>query len=890
MEVVGQGGQGLVYKAVDNNLNRLVALKLLRTEYSEDKEFVRQFESEAHITALINHPNVVRVFSFGADEGHVYLAMELVGKGTMDDLMEKLGRVPEARALQIGIDIARGLKAGHEQGLVHRDVKPGNVLFGEDGSSKIVDFGLAMFLEQEAAESGEIWGTPYYLSPERLHRQQEDFRSDIYSLGATLFHAIAGRPPFEAEDATGVAMKHMNATAVSIQAWAPDVTNATAFVINRTLSKNPAERYGSYDEFIEQLQFARDEALAKKTTGPKQKQPNRVVIEDAGSQKANSLLTIATLAVLIAGVGVGVWVMSKAGKKTDAVIQDYAGLSAFGPEWSAARDLLAGGKSAEAIEAFRKIASDSRGEQKVWATIFQALSHQVSGNSQAASSALAGLNTGSPLGRFYSALAPSISSTGAVTIAAAEGYNRENYESLALLFLAVKAYESGDGEQASNLFRMFTTSSHERAFEFLSEFKKVARSYEDEFTEFSTVALPVKVAKGPRERQNAVAALIEYQKKLRPDSKLIGLVKKTIADSEAAGRTESENRLKSNLAASAKITVSSWNAEKGDRPENVVDGDSESRWSTAVGSEKWIQFDFGEPKTVSRWALRHSPLDLKGKTIHRIRDFTLEQSADGKSWAVIDSVFGNRSDYTDRIVHPFTARFVRIHCTQPAWDPKDSVMRIYEVELGAASDQAAVPYGPKESVAFRFSPDSPFCIQPVGDVSIAGSASFDKKSGRYTIKGAGEDIWAMADSFHIAHQSVEGDFEFVGRVTKIEGPHPWSKAGLMVRAGFWNSATHAMLAAAPAEKAQFLARREMGRETTAVNFDKRKLPLWFKLVRSGPTITGYESADGKAWVKVRQENPAGLGAIVMVGMFVCAHVPNALATAEFDNVSIRKTN
>src|SRR4029450_7864321 len=123
-------------------------------------------------------------------------------KGNFDELMEKLGRIPEARALQVGIEIARGLKAGYDRGLIHRDVKPGNILFAEDGASKIVDFGLAMFFEQEAAQTGEIWGTPYYLSPERLNRVQEDFRSDMYSLGATLFHAIAVRPPFEAEDAS----------------------------------------------------------------------------------------------------------------------------------------------------------------------------------------------------------------------------------------------------------------------------------------------------------------------------------------------------------------------------------------------------------------------------------------------------------------------------------------------------------------------------------------------------------------------------------------------------------------------------------------------------------------------------------------------------------------
>ncbi len=311
LNIVGHGGQGVVYRAVDNTLNRFVALKLLRTEYSSDAEFVRLFESEAQVTASINHPNVVRVFSFGADDGHVFLAMELVANGTLDELMGKIGRVPEVRALQIGIEIVKGLKAGFEQGLIHRDVKPGNILFAEDGTTKIVDYGLALLFDQQAQETGEIWGTPYYLSPERLNRSAEDFRSDIYSLGATLFHAISGRPPFEAQDASHVALKHLRAHAVSIQAWAPHVCNSTAYVINRMLLKNTDERQQSYDELIEQMQFARDEALTLLRAGGKAQEKARVVIDDAKSQKALSWFTVAILIMLLAGLVFGGMLLMK---------------------------------------------------------------------------------------------------------------------------------------------------------------------------------------------------------------------------------------------------------------------------------------------------------------------------------------------------------------------------------------------------------------------------------------------------------------------------------------------------------------------------------------------------------------------------------------------------
>ena len=885
MDVVGHGGQGLVYKAIDNNLNRLVALKLLRTEYAKDPEFVRQFESEAHITASINHPNVVRVFSFGADEGHVYLAMELVAKGTLDDLMEKLRRVPEARALQIGIEIAQGLRAGHECGLVHRDVKPGNVLFGEDGSAKVVDFGLAMFLEQAAADSGEIWGTPYYLSPERLNRVKEDFRSDIYSLGATLFHAIAGRPPFEAEDSTGVAMKHLNATAVSIQSWAPDVTNATAFVINRTLSKNPDERYASYEEFIEQLQFAREEALAKAHTGPTA-QKSRVVIEDAGSRKANSLVTIATLLVLVLGIGIGWWVVSKSQKNTPATVEDFSSLSAFGPGWIEARDQLAKGDSAQAIESFRGLAESSSGDKRAWAVIFQALSHQLAGNIQGASSALGKIDGSTPHGKFFADFAPTLASTAAVTAKSAEAFSLKNYESVATLFLAIKAYQSGDTEVAAVLFRQFTTGHHSRNYEFLSEFKKVARPFEDEFTTFGMVTAALTSAKSQSERKSAVTALKDFQAKLRPNSRLAAKVNAALASVDKGVAAEAEKRRKSNLAATAVVSVSGWNQGKDDKPEFAVDGDLTTRWSSGSSTAKWIQFDLGSPKVVGRWALRLAPPPAQGQKIHRIRDFKLEHSSDQAAWTIADEVFGNRADGIDRVIKPFTARYVRISIPVGSWDPKEKAARVFEVELTDAAAQAKAAYDPSDDVAVRFSPDSPLALTPVGPMTASGTATFDAKNGRYVIKGSGEDIWLMTDSFHYAQQAIEGDFEIIARVTKVEGPHPWSKAGIMVRTDFSKDSTHAMMVAGPGEKAQFLSRKDHGKAATSVNLEKRKLPLWFKLVRTGPVITGFESADGQAWSRVSAETPTGMGPIAIVGLVMCSHQAGALGTGEFDNVSI----
>ncbi|RYD70452.1 MAG: serine/threonine protein kinase, partial [Verrucomicrobiaceae bacterium] len=298
--VLGQGGMGTVYKAYDNSLGRHVALKLLRSDYTANVEYLERLNDEAAIMAQLSHPNVVRVFSIGEDRGQFFLAMELIQHGTLDDVLQNQGQLAEIQALDIGIQAAKGLKAAYEAGVLHRDVKPGNILFVNNQTVKITDFGLAELTDSKSSESDEIIGTPYYIPPERLNREPEDCRSDIYSLGATLFHTIAGRPPFEASDATAVALKHLKAQPVSLATYAPHVSGPTVYVINRTLLKDPNQRYQSYAELIEHLEYARNELIT--ATGKPQGRA-RVVLEDEGQQKLWAWVSLGMLAVVALGGG-----------------------------------------------------------------------------------------------------------------------------------------------------------------------------------------------------------------------------------------------------------------------------------------------------------------------------------------------------------------------------------------------------------------------------------------------------------------------------------------------------------------------------------------------------------------------------------------------------------
>ena len=298
VELLGEGGMGSVYKAVDRTLNRDVALKILKKECSANAEERAKLEEEARITASINHPHVVKVFSFGEDHGQFYLAMELAEKGSLDDLMGIQNRLSEAQVLQVGIQIAEGLDAALEHNLIHRDIKPGNILFSDAHTAKLVDFGLAIVMDEAAHARGEIWGTPYYIAPEKLDNQPEDFRSDIYSLGGTLFHALAGRPPYDADTASTVALKQLMSQPVSLQTFAPDVSSETAYVINRMLAKNPDERYGSYPELIEHLSYARAKLVERSRQPHKPKE--RVVIETQAAKNISGLLSLGLLSILVA--------------------------------------------------------------------------------------------------------------------------------------------------------------------------------------------------------------------------------------------------------------------------------------------------------------------------------------------------------------------------------------------------------------------------------------------------------------------------------------------------------------------------------------------------------------------------------------------------------------
>jgi eukaryotic-like serine/threonine-protein kinase len=546
-DILGSGGMGAVYRAFDQALNRFVALKLLRKEYCADPTFVEQFQREASITASINHPNVVKVYSAGTDNGLVYIAMELVDKGSLDDLMTLQGRVAEMQVLEVGSQIARGLDAALRRGLIHRDVKPGNILFADAHSAKIVDFGLATLHNQAIKAGGDVWGTPYYVAPEKLDNPPvEDFRSDMYSLGATLFHALAGRPPYEAESASMVALKHLKSQSVSLQAFAPDVSSATAFVINKTLSKNSTDRYQTYEELAEHLDYARAE-LAK-TAGAKQ-QRSRVVLQHENETRAMSWITFGMIAVIVLG-GIGVWLMrgklfgSKEPKAGFVVEQAKKKTDELQPDFKLAREMIVRGDFPKAIRVLEQIEEHPDVPQPLlnWVTLHTGLAHLLA-NAEAdsrkpfnrlASREVFGKNPDDrKLAEFFINLGKQLEADQPLPPSVAKDLDKSTYESVALLLYGLKDWSLGKTDDAIALFRQFRSVTPKEPYQWISDYKELVAPNIADYASYQSVLDHVKEATGPITQRATLEALKSAKADLKLKSELADRIDVMIKDMEA---------------------------------------------------------------------------------------------------------------------------------------------------------------------------------------------------------------------------------------------------------------------------------------------------------------------------------------------------------------------
>lgn len=261
--VIGSGGMGTVYRAWDTTLERDVAVKLMKRELSEDPEAAENFIREARACASLNHTNIIHIYTFDEWEGQRYLVMELADRGSLDCQIEKYQRVGELEVLDVGTKIASALDLALKHDFLHRDIKPGNILFNLDHEPKLVDFGLARSVDAEPESLTETHGTPYYVAPEKIRREKETFLSDMYSLGCTLYHAVTGHVPFEAPTVEELVAAHVHTPLTPPNLVVPEITQPTSDALVKVLAKDPGDRFLSYDEFRMALENARAQLLVQ---------------------------------------------------------------------------------------------------------------------------------------------------------------------------------------------------------------------------------------------------------------------------------------------------------------------------------------------------------------------------------------------------------------------------------------------------------------------------------------------------------------------------------------------------------------------------------------------------------------------------------------------------
>jgi serine/threonine-protein kinase len=270
LELLGEGGMARVYKGQDTLLERTVAIKVLREQFAADPQVLALFQGEARAAARLSHPHIVAVYDVGEERGRPYIVMEYVEGPSLKEVLDREGPLSVSRVVEIARQVCAGLQYAHERGIVHRDIKPHNILLPPHGLAKIADFGIARALgAASVTQPGTVFGSPYYLSPEQARGEECTPASDIYSLGAVLYEAATGRPPFQGDSPVATALKHVNESPLPPQQANPRVPPGLAAIIMRALAKDPRARFATAGDMGQAL--ASYQEMARQETAPLQR-------------------------------------------------------------------------------------------------------------------------------------------------------------------------------------------------------------------------------------------------------------------------------------------------------------------------------------------------------------------------------------------------------------------------------------------------------------------------------------------------------------------------------------------------------------------------------------------------------------------------------------------
>ncbi len=293
LEVIGVGGMAVVYKARCHRLNRLVAIKILKDDYFQDEEFRRRFHAESQAVAMLSHPNIVSVYDVSTSNDADYIVMELIDGITLKQYMEKKGVLNWKETLHFAIQIGKALDHAHSRGIVHRDIKPHNVMVLKNGSVKVADFGIARVMSKSNTLTKEALGSVHYISPEQAKGGRVDNRSDIYSLGVVMYEMMTGRPPFDGESPVAVAIQHINGNAAMPSTLNPNIPGGLEQIIMKAMSREPGKRYATEAAMLYDMdEFRKNPAILFDYNNPATEMDAATRLSEVGSRREEETMVL----------------------------------------------------------------------------------------------------------------------------------------------------------------------------------------------------------------------------------------------------------------------------------------------------------------------------------------------------------------------------------------------------------------------------------------------------------------------------------------------------------------------------------------------------------------------------------------------------------------------
>ena len=491
VELLGEGGMSQVFRAEDMALNRHVALKILHQNLSRDTALMAQFEREAQITASINHPNVVKVYTVGSDQGYFFIAMELIDNVSLEKQILAEGAMSEAEVLEIAHGITNGLRAAFNRDLIHRDIKPGNILLTSDGTAKLVDFGLAV-VQGGDDETEDIWATPFYVPPEKLEGQPDDFRGDIYSLGATFYHTLVGRPPFEANTSLLEDLIAIKARPISLAQAGVSASQATVKLIDRMMAYKPSNRYQNYEDLLRDIERAQDKLPA--TARAKARRSRAFQAESRSGVPgwlkwcglaATALVAVALLASVVGGVFDD---DIDADLETETQVLS-AGEKSAAARYVEARNFLVTGKHREARDLFNELleSGDLKEPTVSWARINAGLATLMGGDEKQsraifqqlldAASKSAKEMGGTTLDVFFAHMSYQMAAPLPVMPEAASDLKPDSVEAIALLAYGLKNWDHQQFDSAMTFFQAFADAGIPNDYAWMEKYRDLTGAY-----------------------------------------------------------------------------------------------------------------------------------------------------------------------------------------------------------------------------------------------------------------------------------------------------------------------------------------------------------------------------------------------------------------------------